>query len=65
MIAQVAAMIQKFAEKSEEIYHYKTEQIVVLNRVRDLVINPDDIVNKVHMYNNLMKTSEPSLAMQT
>lgn len=38
---------------------------MVLNRVRDLVENPCEIVNKAHLSDKLMEMAEPSSARQT
>ena len=38
---------------------------MVLNRVRKLVGHPGEIVNKAHLYNKLMETTDPSSAGQT
>ena len=55
-------MTQELAQKSEEIRRYQVERTMVLNWVWDLVGNPREIVNKAHLYNKLMGTTEPSLA---
>ena len=65
LTAQVAAMTQELAQKSEEIRRYQAEQTVVLNRVRDLVGHPGEIVNKAHIYDKLMETADPSSVWQT
>jgi hypothetical protein len=38
---------------------------MVLNRVRELVGHPGEIVNKAHLYDQLMETADPSSARQT
>ena len=65
LVAQVAAMIQELAQKSEEIRKYQAEQVVVLSRVRELVGHPGEVVNKAHLYDQLMKSTDPSSARQT
>lgn len=65
LAAHVAAMTQELAQKSEEIRRYQAEQSVMLNRVRELVGHPGEIVNKAHLYDRLMETANPSSAQQT
>jgi hypothetical protein len=55
-------MTQELAQKSEEIRRYQAKQTVVLNRVRELVGHPGEIVNKTHLYYQLMEMADPSLA---
>lgn len=61
--AQVGAMTMKLADKIEEIRRYHAEQTVVLNWVRDLVGNPNEVVNKAA--HKFMEAEEPSSARQT
>ena len=65
LAAQVAAMTRELAQKSEEIRKYQAEQVVVLSRVRELVGHPGEIVNKAHLYDQLMESTDPSSARQT
>ena len=65
LAAQVAAMTRELAQKSEEIRKYEAEQTVVLSRVRQLVGHPGEIVNKAHLYDQLMESADPSSARQT
>lgn len=60
-----ATMTQELAQKSEEIQCYKAEQTVVLNRVWDLIGNPNNIVNKAHVYYKVMETAGPSTTRET
>jgi len=55
----------KLAQKNEEIQHYKAERTVVLNQIQGLVRNESKIVNKAHLYDKLMETSETSSTWQT
>ena len=64
LIAQVAAMTLELAQKTEEIRCYHAEQAVVINRVREFIGYPGEIVNKAHLYDKLMETMEPSSAKQ-
>ena len=58
-------MTRKLTQKSEEIRKYQTEQAVVLSRVRELVGHPGEVVNKAHLYDQLMESADPSSARQT
>ena len=58
-------MTLELAQKIEEIRHYHEEQAVVINRVRELVGYPGEIVNKAHLYDKLMEMADPSSARQT
>ena len=62
LAAQVAAMTRELAQKSEEIRKYQAEQAVVLSRVRELVGHPGEVVNKAHLYDQLMESADPSSA---
>ena len=62
LAAHVATMTLELAQKTEEIRRYHAEQVVVINRVRELVGYPGEIVNKAHLYDKLMETAEPSSA---
>ena len=65
LAAQVAAMTRELAQKSEEIRKFQAEQAVVLSRVRELVGHPGEIVNKAHLYDQLMESADPSSIRQT
>ena len=65
LAAQVAAMTRELAQKSEEIRKFQAEQAAVLSRVRELVGHPGEIVNKAHLYDQLMESADPSSARQT
>jgi hypothetical protein len=65
LAAHVATMTQELTQKSEEIRKYQAEQTVVLSRVRELVGHPAEVVNKVHLYDQLMESVDPSSARQT
>ena len=65
LAVHVAAMTLELAQKTEDICRYHVEQVVVINRVRELVRYPGEIVNKAHLYDKLMKTADPSSAKQT
>jgi hypothetical protein len=58
-------MTHDLTKKSEEIQKYQAEQTVVLGRVRELVGHPAEIVNKAHLYNQLMESADSSSARQT
>jgi hypothetical protein len=58
-------MTHELVQKSEDIRRYQAEQTVMLNRVRELVRHPGEIVNKAHIYDRLMETTNPSSAQQT
>ena len=62
---QLAAMTRKLAQKSEQIRKYQAEQTVVLSRVRELVGHPGEVINKAHLYDQLMELVDPSSARQT
>jgi hypothetical protein len=65
LTAQVEAMTKELTQKSEEIRRYKAEQTVVLSKVRELVGQPGEVVNKAHLYDQLQGSSNPASARQT
>ena len=62
--AQVAAMSEELSQKSEEIQKYHAEQAVIFSRIREMVGNPAEIINKAHLYNRIMASGEPTSAKQ-
>jgi hypothetical protein len=58
-------MTHDLTQKSEEIQKYQAEETVVLGRVRELVGHPAEIVNKAHLYNQLMESADSSSARKT
>ena len=65
LATQVAAMTQELSHKSEEIRKYHAEQAVVFIWIRELVGHPGEVVNKAHLYDQMMDSSDPSSARQT
>ena len=65
LVAQVVAMTQELTQKSEEIRKYQAEHAVVLSRVPELVGHQREVVNKAHLYDQLMESTDPSSARQT
>ena len=65
LIAQVAAMTQELTQKSKEIRKYQAEQTVKLSRVRELVGHPGEVVNKAHLFDQLMESANSSSSRQT
>jgi len=65
LTAQVEAMTKELTQKSEEIRRYKAEQTVVLSKVRELVGQPGEVVNKAHLYDQLLESADPASARQT
>ena len=55
-------MTRELAQKSKEIQKYQAEQVVVLSRVQELVGHPEEVVNKAHLYDQLMEPADPSSA---
>ena len=55
-------MTRELAQKSEEIRKYQAEQAVVLSQVRELVGHSGEVVNKAHLYDQLMESTDPSLS---
>ena len=53
-------MTRELAQKSEEIRKYQAEQAVVLSRVRELVGHVGEVVNKAHLYDQLMESVDPA-----
>ena len=43
-------MSEELGQKSEELRKYHAEQSVAFSRIRELVGNPAEIVNKAHLY---------------
>ena len=62
--AQVSAMSEELSQKSEELRKYHAEQAVVFSRIREMVGNPAEIVNKVQLYDRMMASGEPASAKQ-
>ena len=58
-------MTQELTQKSKEIKNYQVEQTAVLSKVRELVGHLEEIVNKAHLYDQLMESVDPSSARQT
>ena len=58
LAVQVASMTRELTLKSEEIRRYKTEQMVVLSKVRELVGHPGEVVNKGYLYNQLVELAD-------
>jgi hypothetical protein len=65
LAAQVEAMMQELTQKSEEIRRYKAEETVVLSKVRELVGYPREVVNKAHLYDQLLESADPTSAWKT
>jgi hypothetical protein len=65
LTAQVEAMTKELTQKSEEIRRYKAEQTVVLSKVRELVGQPGEVVNKAHLYDQLLESADPASTRQT
>lgn len=64
LAAQVAAMTLDLTQKSEEIRKYHAEQTMVLSRIRELVGDPGEVVNKMHLYDQLMESADLSSARE-
>jgi hypothetical protein len=62
LTAQVEAMTRELTQKSKEIRRYKAEQRVVLGKVRELVGQPGEVVNKAHLYDQLLESVDPAYA---
>ena len=58
-------MTQELSQKSEEIRKYHVEQAVVFSRIRELVGHPGEVINKAHLYDQIMESADPSSARQT
>jgi uncharacterized coiled-coil DUF342 family protein len=65
LTAQVEAMTRELTQKNEEIRRYKAKQTVVLSKVRELVGHPGEMVNKAHLYDQLLESADPASAWQT
>jgi hypothetical protein len=65
LAAQVEAMTRELTQKNEEIRRYKAEQTVVLSKVRELVGHPGEVVNKAHLYDQLLESADPASTRQT
>ena len=63
--AHVTAMSEELGQKSEELRRYHAEQSVAFCRIRELVGNPAEVVNKTHLYDRLLTTEDPASARQT
>ena len=60
--AQVSAMAQELSQKSEEIRKYHAEQSVVFRRIRELIGELAEAVNKARLYDQLMRFGDPITA---
>ena len=58
-------MTLELSQKSEEIRKYHAEQAVVFSQVRELVGHPREVVNKAHLYDYMMESTDSSSARQT
>ena len=65
LAAHVAAMTRELTQKSKEIRKFQAEQAVVLSWVRELVGHPGEVVNKAHLYDQLMESADLTSAQQT
>ena len=59
--AQVTALTQELSGKSEEIRKYHAEQVVVFSQIWKLVGHPGEIINKAHLYDQLMESGEQTI----
>ena len=55
-------MAQVLSQKGEKIRKYHAEQAVVFRRIRELVGQPTEIVNKARMYDQLVGSRDPVTA---
>ena len=58
-------MTHELGQKNEEIRKYHAEHAVVFSRIRELVGHLGEVVNKAHLYDQLMESADPSSARQT
>ena len=65
LAAQATTMMQELTQKSEEVQKYQAEHTVVLSRIWEPVGHAGEIVNKAHLYDQLMESADPSSARQT
>ena len=63
--AQVFAMSQELSRKSEEIRKHHAEQAVVFKRIRELIGQPAEAINKARLYDELLKSADPFQARKT
>ena len=63
--AQVMAMSEELGQKSKELRRYHAEQSVAFGPIRGLVGHPAEIVNKAHLYDQMMAIGDPASAQQT
>jgi len=63
LASQEAAMTRELTHKNEENRRYKTEQTVVLSQVWELG-HLEEVVNKAHLYDQLMETTDSSSTRQ-
>ena len=55
-------MSEELSQKSEELQKYHAEQAVAFSRIREMVGNPTEIVNKAHLYDRMMAFGVPASA---
>ena len=63
--AQVSAMSQELSRKTEEIRKHHAEQAVVFKRIRELIGQPAEAINKARLYDELLKSADPFQARKT
>ena len=55
----VSAMSQELNRKSDEIRKHHVEQAVVFQRIRELIGQPAEAINKARLYDELIKSADP------
>ena len=55
-------MTQELTHNSKEIRKYQAEQTMVLSKVWEFVGHAGEVVNKAHLYDQLMESADPSSA---
>ena len=65
LATQVAAMIQKLSHKNNGIRTYHMGHVMAFSQIRELVGHPEEVVNKAHLYDQLIVSADPSSARQT
>ena len=58
-------MSQELSRKTEEIRKHHAEQAVVFKRIRELIGQPVEAINKARLYDELIKSADPFQARKT
>jgi len=64
MAAQVEVLMKKLADKDQEIQKFHLEKSIVLDQIRTLLGQPEDVFNKARHFDNDIQKGRPDLGNQ-